>query len=89
MKWTKEVKVVLINALVGFIIGYVSFILNSPVVNFFIAVLVFAFLNYTVKNKLEIDEERNWWFGNSVVVFFFIWFIIWTLFYNLQFYGVL
>lgn len=89
MAWTIEVKTVLVNSIIAFIVGFVSFLINSPVINFFLAVALFGLTNYILRESLNIDKERNWWIGNGVVVFFMFWFIFWTLFYNLQFYGVL
>ena len=78
-----DLRTVLLNTVVGAIIGYVSFIINVPLANLALAIIAMAIINYIAKKMWKITNDKKWWFGNAVVFFFFVWFIVWTIFYTL------
>ena len=78
-----EIKAVVASAVLGAAVGYVSFVLNMPLASLALAVIVLAVFSFAIKKALKISNDKKWWIGNVVVVYIFIWFIIWTIFYNL------
>ena len=77
-----DAKATILFTILGIIIGYASFLINSPPVNFVIAVVVFAVIAAIVKNVLKIKEAKGWW-TNKIAVFFFVWLIVWTVLFNM------
>lgn len=77
-----DFKVALLSAIIGGIIGYASFIINNPPLNLVIAVIFLLATAGIVKMITKEKQERGWWVSNVVVIFIFMWFIVWTIFFN-------
>ena len=77
-----ELRSALINAVIGGIVGYVSFLINQPIMNLALAIAVLAGMSFILKKVWKIKKERKWWISNAVLVFIFVWLIVWTIFYN-------
>ena len=77
-----ELRSTLISAVIGGIIGYISFIINQPIMNLVLAIAVLAITCFTLKRVWKIEKERKWWISNAIIVFLFVWLIVWTIFYN-------
>ena len=79
-----ELRSTILHALVGAIIGYISFLINEPLINLGIAIIVIAVLYFLTKTVWKIQEKFKWWIGNGIIVFLLIWFAVWIIFYNLN-----
>ncbi len=71
------------NAAAGAVLGYVSFALNMPLLSAAVALAAMAALNLSLRKLLKLEQDKKWWLGNAVAVYLFMWFIVWTIFYNL------
>jgi hypothetical protein len=76
-----DLKTATIFAAAGVIMGYISFLINYTSGAALLAIAVFAGLYYCVKKFLHVKEEKKWW-ASPAVVYFILWLIIWTIFYN-------
>jgi len=77
-----ELKSTIINAVIGGIVGYISFLVNQPIMNLVLAIAVLIITCFALKNLWKIDKERKWWISNAIIIFLFVWLIVWTVFYN-------
>ncbi len=79
----KELKSTLIFAILGIIVGYISFLMNNNLYAF-VSMIILAVVGVLVMKKaLNVTEGRKWWIGNGLVVYVFLWLITWIVFYNL------
>ena len=69
-------------AVIGAVMGYVSALLNQPLASLAIAIVVIVVVWLILKKGLKITEDKKWWTG-KVALYIFMWFVIWTLFFNL------
>ncbi len=72
-----------IFALLGAVVGYISFLVNSTPFAFVLMIIVGVVSAFLMKKIMKISEEWKWWFGNGIVIYIFMWLIMWTIFYNL------
>ena len=72
----------IIHIIVAIVIGYVSFILNSPLHNLIIALAVLAGTIWSTKTLFKIEKKPARWWINNIIIYLFTWLIVWTLFYN-------
>jgi hypothetical protein len=69
--------------LLGILMGYVSYLLNSNYLSLLVA-LVFLFIGAEVfKRIFKINEKLKWFWSNGGWAYIFVWFIVWIIFYNL------
>ncbi len=78
----EEIKVTILNILLGFVIGYISFLLNQPLLSLAIAVIAFICISFLAKKAFNVKKEKKWWMS-PVTTFFLAWIVFWTLFYNI------
>ena len=69
-------------AVIGAVMGYVSAVLNQPLMSLAIAIVVIVVVWAIISKGLKIIEDKKWWTG-KVALYIFMWFVIWTLFFNL------
>ena len=79
----KELLTSVIFAILGAVVGFASFLTNSPVLSFVIMLVVGAVSYFIVKLVAKIKQEKKWWAGNAFVVYVFVWLISWTIYYNI------
>jgi uncharacterized membrane protein YcaP (DUF421 family) len=77
-----ELRSTIINAVIGGVIGYASFLINQPILNLVLAIVVLAITSLILKKIWKISKEGKWWISNAVIIFLFVWLIVWTIFYN-------
>lgn len=82
MKLGKERSVMIVSSLVGIVVGYISFLLNAPLMNIVLALIVLAVMDVVLSKALKVQEKRKWWLGNSDIAFILVWFVSWSLFFN-------
>ena len=77
-------KVTFIFTIIGAVIGFISFLVNQPITALVVAVVLYAVFHFAVKKFLKIKYSGKFWIGNGILVYFLMWLIVWTIFYNLQ-----
>jgi hypothetical protein len=77
-----EVKGVLLFAVIGVIMGYVSFLLVSPLRSLILAIAILVGSILVIRRFWKIKEKGYW--SNKIVVYIFVWIIVWTIFYNMN-----
>ncbi len=71
-----------IYCLLGIFAGYASFLINNPRIAFVFMVVILAITTFILKRIFKVDYR--WFMNNGIVAFLFIWFIVWTILYNLN-----
>ncbi len=84
-----ELRSNLINAVIGAIVGYLSFIVNQAGMNIIMMIVALGITAFAIKKLWKLSKDYKWWISNGVIMFIFMWFIVWTIFYNLQLYSTL
>lgn len=72
---------VVLFALLGAAVGFVSFLVNQPLQSLALALVVFALSYLVLKKRFKLGEPTGWW-TNKVIVYVFIWMAVWTVLYN-------
>ncbi|MBI2076739.1 MAG: hypothetical protein HYT72_05835 [Candidatus Aenigmarchaeota archaeon] len=80
----RELLSVLTYSIIAVIAGYISFLVNQPKAALVVMAAFLAISTLFIRFALRIREKYNWYLKNGVMVFLFVWFIAWTLFYNLN-----
>ncbi len=71
----------LIYAAIGIAAGYASFLINNPRMALAAAAIILAMS--TAALKIVFKTNYKWLASNGAMIFIFVWFIVWTIFYNL------
>ena len=79
-----ELNSTLFHAVLGIIVGYVSFLVNVPVYNLAMAIVVLILVNFLIKAIFKVKEKFSWWLSNGIVIYLLFWLIVWSIFYNLR-----
>ena len=77
-----DLRATIAYSVLGVIAGYASFAINNPRVAF--AVMLVILIVSTAAMKYAFKVNYRWFASNGVIAFLFIWFIVWTVFYNLN-----
>lgn len=77
-----ELKTTLVYAIAGIVMGYVSYTLNQTLYALFAAIAVMVGITVVMRYAWKIKEDFKWWLGNGGMIYLFVWFIVWTLLYN-------
>ncbi len=78
-----ERNLVLLFAVFGAVVGYISFLIVSPLIAFVAAIIIYIVAQTGIKAVLKLKTGKLL-SGNALVVYFVVWLVAWTLFYNLQ-----
>ena len=78
-----EQKSTLIYTFAGIIVGYVSFLLRNNVFAFVLTVAVLYGMYFVLQKLLKTNEKFKWFLSNGGWIYLFVWFITWTIFYNI------
>lgn len=80
----EENSVLVFYMILAVMLGYASFLLKNNIyatalalAGFFVGAFVLE--NFFVENK----KGYKWYFSNGGWIYFFVWFIVWIVFYNL------
>jgi hypothetical protein len=79
----RDFRTTLVFTVLGIIVGYVSFLLNSTAQAFLLMIVVAIVFTLILKKAMKIAEGAKWWLGNGVIVYILLWLIAWTLFFNI------
>ena len=77
-----ELRTTLVYAVVGAVMGYVSFVINHTIYAAFAALAVLLGVTAVMQFAWKIKEDYKWWLGNGGLIYVFVWFVVWTLLYN-------
>jgi len=92
MEMTMEIKVTVIHAIGGAIVGYVSSMLSSNLITvLFAAACVFGMMTATqwifglkpTEEKGVKKYDKKWFLSNAIWPYLLFWLLVWVLFYNL------
>ena len=83
-----EKKSMLVYMASGIIVGIISYYpytyLNSSLIPLVLAVTVLIGMFYALKKIMKSNEKISWFMSNGGWLYIFIWFIIWTIMYNVM-----
>lgn len=82
-------KAYLANVILAVIFGYVSFLLEQPVLSLGMAMFLFFVLSMITRHLLGIGSSLYDWMKKTMTTFFVPWFITWTIFINLRLLGLI
>lgn len=80
--FTGEIRLTLLFAALGVVVGYISFLMNNSLLSLLLMLIAAFGAKETIKRKRGIKESFKWWLGNGLIVYIFLWFITWVIFYN-------
>ena len=82
-------KVLLGIALVAVAVGSVNVVFPegtgfpTGMLSPYFVVAIVVLIAATAAMKKGVKKEKKWWFSNAVIIYIFMWFVVWTIFYNL------
>jgi len=82
-----ELKMTVLYAFLGIVIGYASFMIVNPSSALGVALGVLLATYYVINKK--INKDAKWWMGNGAVVYLFLWLLSWSIFNTMNFYSTL
>ena len=82
-----ELKATIAFSIIGIIVGYVSFIIRNSMISLAVAIAVMAASYFVLNSKIK--KDTKWWLSNGVVVYVFLWILVWSIFYTMNFYSTL
>ncbi|MBS3056009.1 MAG: hypothetical protein J4473_01095 [Candidatus Aenigmarchaeota archaeon] len=82
-----ERKTIILFSVIGALIGYISALINNPPISALLAIIIVVVLYIGIKSIMKIKQDWKWWIGNGIFTYFVVWFVVWTIFYNLRLFG--
>ncbi|MBI2584025.1 MAG: hypothetical protein HYW25_05130 [Candidatus Aenigmarchaeota archaeon] len=70
-----------IFAIIGAVVGYLSFLINSPPLSLLLAIAVMVISVFAVKKIFSISEKK--WWSSPVVLYITTWIVVWAIFFNI------
>ena len=84
-----EIRTLLISvfSVAGFLLGiishFVSVATGMPELNLAIVCIALYSLKILLSKKFSLEQPLRWWFSNGVAHALMVWFVVWTILYNL------
>ena len=82
-----ELKATIAFSIIGIIVGYASFLIRNSLMALVVAIIVMGGTYFVLNSKMK--KDTKWWIGNGVVVYIFLWILVWSIFYTMNFYSTL
>ena len=82
-----ELKAKIAFSVIGIIVGYASFLIRNSLISLVLAIVVMIGSYFVLNSKMKKDPK--WWLGNGFVVYIFLWILVWSIFYTMNFYSTL
>ena len=82
-----ELKATIAFSIIGIIVGYASFLIRNSLMALSVAIAVMVVSYFALNSKMK--KDTKWWLGNGVVVYIFLWILVWSIFYTMNFYSTL
>ena len=79
-----EKKSIITYLIFGALAGIVSYYLNNSLMSLGVAVVVLVGLHYVLNKIMKSKEKFQWFMSNGGWLYIFVWFIIWTIMYNVM-----
>ncbi|MBU3905368.1 MAG: hypothetical protein KJ906_04450 [Nanoarchaeota archaeon] len=79
-----EKKSIITYLIFGILAGTVSYYLNSSLMSLSVAIVVLVGLHYVLNKVMKSKEKFQWFMSNGGWLYIFVWFIIWTIMYNVM-----
>ncbi len=79
----EENSVLVFYIILAVMLGYASFLLKNNLAAAGLAAAGFFVGAFVLENVLGEQKGYKWYFSNGGWIYFFVWFIIWVVFYNL------
>ena len=79
-----ELTSTMFHVVLGAIMGYISFIVNVPVYNLAMAIVILLLANFLIKTVFKVKKKFSWWLSNGIIVYILFWLIAWSIFYNIR-----
>jgi hypothetical protein len=77
----------IVFAVTGLLLGFLSPVItratNLPAYNLIALVAVIFALKFGMGNLLKIKQPMGWWFSNGILICTVIWFLVWTVLFNI------
>ncbi len=77
-----ELKALLPFAVLGIIVGYISFLINFTSAAAVLMIIVAVAAKFAVAKIIKVKEDWKWWFGNAIIAYIFLWLVVWTIMFN-------
>lgn len=77
-----DLRTTLIFAVLGLIAGYVSFTISETSYAVLAMLVILGIAAFAVKTAFKIKQDKKWWLGNVVIVYLLLWFVVWTILFN-------
>ena len=82
-----ELKATIAFSIIGIIVGYTSFLIRNSLMSLALAIIIMLGTYFVLNSKMK--KDTKWWIGNGVVVYIFLWILVWSVFYTMNFYSTL
>ena len=78
-----KIKIMMAYVIVAIIAGYISSVVNEPIIAFVIALAFGIGASYLLKMKFAPEESLKWGLGKGLGTYFLAWYVIYTIFFNI------
>ena len=82
-----ELKATIAFSVIGIIVGYASYLIRNSLMALVLAIVVMIGSYFVLNTKIK--KDTKWWLGNGAVVYIFLWILVWSIFYTMNFYSTL
>ncbi|MDI6720748.1 MAG: hypothetical protein QMD85_00045 [Candidatus Aenigmarchaeota archaeon] len=79
-----DLRTTLAFAALGIIAGFVSFEIKNNIGSFLLMLVFLAAGKFGMQRIVKEKKDMKWWLGNGIIVYIFVWFVMWTVFYNIM-----
>jgi len=76
-----DLKATIIYFVLGIVAGYAAFVINNPRLALVSMMVILGLSTAVMKYALKAPNYK-WFLSNGIIVFLFMWFVVWTIFYN-------
>ena len=77
-----DLRTTIFFAVLGIVVGYVSFLVKSNIASLVIMIIVLVAAKFLGQKMVKEKKDSKWWLGNGMIVYILLWFVAWTVFYN-------
>ena len=76
-------KLVFSHAIVGAIVGYISYVINVPLYALGLMIVLGVIFSTLVKKLLKPSSSGGKWWPSPVATYVFMWLVVWTILFNM------
>lgn len=78
-----DLRMTILYSIVGAIAGYISFQINNAGYAVLAMLIILAVMYVITKKLFKIKEDKKWWLSNGIIVYLLLWFVVWTILFNI------